>query len=159
MKTVFPVFLQRKGNSTGRCAFTAMPPSTVEWACPITCGRMQRDRGSPCLREQVSFVLWNKVLMKQWQSPSMHHPTLADGGRSHGSDTLDSRLLLLQVQALTHVKHQTKEADTRKATPKAGIFRLSDSYCLSEPDICHHRLSIRNVNELHYWNVIFSHWL
>ena len=56
MSMYYFVWLQRKVNSTGRCVSIAMQLSTVESACPITCGLMQNERGMPYLREAVSDV-------------------------------------------------------------------------------------------------------
>lgn len=53
---VFFVFLQRKVNSTGRCASIAMQLSTVELACLITCGHIQNEKGMPYLKVPVSVI-------------------------------------------------------------------------------------------------------
>lgn len=53
---IFFVFLQRKVNSTGRCASIVMQLFTVELACLITSGHMQNEKELPYLREPVSAI-------------------------------------------------------------------------------------------------------
>lgn len=48
--------LQRKVNSTGRCASIAMRLSTVELVCPTTSGHMQNGKEWPYLKEPVSVI-------------------------------------------------------------------------------------------------------
>lgn len=48
--------LQRKVNSTGRCASIVMQLFTVELACLITSGHMQNEKELPYLREPVSAI-------------------------------------------------------------------------------------------------------